>query len=495
MAPEDDVTPGGYMIWRGNPAAILPPPALPEGRRSFGCTAMARPADLHRACGGLRHSVETAVAASAKIAKGSRREGRIPAGYTYLGQLLAHDLCAPAEGAFDYPLQGAAPAPAPSQRQSRAVPLHLETLFGPIALKRPLPGLHRFAPHPAFPMFAADINRVAPGDGSNARADLHDGRNDDSPMVAQLSALFVEAAHRAEAAFRQQGLGVDAACLAARAKVARLWHRILVQDYLPRLCLPGLPPPVADRTGPREVPVEVSHAILRMGHWMVRSQYTLAADTVPVRELLAGQSGIAEKRARPGLENHWRIDWRHFFELDPAVPPQRSLALQTGIAVMFGSDFTLPAGLRIHSALVRSDNDLALRDLARSIDGGVQRVSALARRLQGLRARYPHWVLWTASTRRAMIADWFAANNLKPVPALLRDPPLYLYALIEAGKGTTRKGFGGGRHLGALGSVLLGRSIASAIVAAKAALPADNPALPDLDAITTMPDLVRFLSQ
>ena len=249
MAPEDDVTPGGYMIWRGNPAAILPPPALPEGRRSFGCTAMARPADLHRACGGLRHSVETAVAASAKIAKGSRREGRIPAGYTYLGQLLAHDLCAPAEGAFDYPLQGAAPAPAPSQRQSRAVPLHLETLFGPIALKRPLPGLHRFAPHPAFPMFAADINRVAPCDGSNARADLHDGRNDDSPMVAQISALFVEAAHRAEAAFRQQGLVADAARLAARAKVARLWHRILVQDYLPRLCLPGLPPPVADRTG------------------------------------------------------------------------------------------------------------------------------------------------------------------------------------------------------------------------------------------------------
>jgi hypothetical protein len=162
---------------------------------------------------------------------------------------------------------------------------------------------------------------------------------------------------------------------------------------------------------------------------------------------------------------------------------------------MFGSDFTLPAGLRIHSALVRSDNDLALRDLARSIDGGVQRVSALARRLQGLRARYPHWVLWSASTRRAMIADWFAANKLKPVPALLRDPPLYLYALIEAGKGTARKGFGGGRHLGALGSVLLGRSIASAIAAAEAALPPDDPALPDLDAITTMPDLVRFLSQ
>ncbi|MFZ0098273.1 MAG: hypothetical protein WAK98_07310, partial [Gemmobacter sp.] len=72
--------------------------------------------------------------------------------------------------------------------------------------------------------------------------------------------------------------------------------------------------------------------------------------------------------------------------------------------------------------------------------------------------------------------------------------PLYLYALIEAGKGTTQKGFGGGRHLGALGSVLLGRSIASAIAAAEAALPPNDPTLPDLDAITTMPDLVRFLS-
>lgn len=489
------------MDWRGDPLGKLPPPALPEGRRSFGCPAMPDPGELH-GCAARMQALRDLLPLAAGIAKGSTREGSIPAGYTYLGQFLAHDLCAPSEGVFDYALNGAPDGVVVSVQQpkpqARGVPLHLETLFGPLDAGRPLPAPHVFAARRGWPMVAADLPRK-PGDKPmQSRAAVHDPRNDDTPMVSQLAALFLLLACRAEVAFLADGRGAPAARIAAQASAARVWHRILRQDYLPRLCLPGFDPGrlasiEADITA--AIPVELSHAVLRMGHWMVRSAYRLNDLTVPTSKLLAGQSGIEQRRAKAGAEDLWRIDWRHFFPLDPAHPPQPSLALADGVAAMFGSDFALPEAMEIHSALVRSDNDLALRDLARSLDGGLQRVSALATRLAPLKPHWPDWCLWSDTARRDVLRDWCTARDLTPPPGLPDDPPLYLYVLAEAGEGPAREGFGGGRTLGALGSALLAGSVLTAIAAAERAMPPGLPAAPDgFDAVADMPSLIRFLS-
>lgn len=143
----------------------------------------------------------------------------------------------------------------------------------------------------------------------------------------------------------------------------------------------------------------------------------------------------------PGSADFWRIDWRNFFTpLDPDHPPQHALRLSGGIAPMFGSDFSLPEGLEIHSALVRSSNDLALRDLVRSMDGGLQTVAALVNYLEpALRADHPDWALWQPERRRTLIeahcASWAKTQALQvPLAAhLIADPPLYLYLLAEAG--------------------------------------------------------------
>ena len=488
-----------YLDWRAVPdQAALPPPALPEGRRSFGCPNRAKAKGaLHCAGGGLLQSVRDLLPVAAAMVKGSKPEGPIPAGYTYLGQLLAHDLCSASEGVFDYPLQGQA-VPVTQPRPRQMLPLHLETLLGPIAALGPSPDLWRFAPASAlFPLFSADLRRVwAPQAVGRRAALVPDSRNDDTPMIAQLSAVFIELAARLTAALRAADLPPDAARQGGRVQAARIWHRILQQDYLPRLCLTGLadlaPDHQAPRHAPLAIPVELTHAVLRCGHWMVRSQYRLNGETVTIADLMAGIDDLEARRRRPGSGDFWRIDWRNFFELDPKHPPQRALALGGGIAAMFGSDHVLPEGIEIHAALVSSDNDLALRDLTRSMDGGLQRVSMLARRLAPrLKAQFPDWALWSATARKGMVRAWCAKAGCDAPGHLSDDPPLYLYLLAEAGAGDTAQGFGNGQSLGALGSALLAASVNGAVACSARMLPAAPETEP---AISTLPDLIRFLS-
>lgn len=494
--PPDPTPLPAYLEWRRDPAsACLPAPALPGGRRSFGCPHQAEARALHRAGGNLLASMRDLAGLSEALRKKGAKDGTVPAGYTYLGQLLAHDLCAATEGVFDYPLNGAAlPVTQPAALR-RALPLHLETLFGPIADARPLPGLHRFRPSPKFPLFVADLLRAPPVTGKGRTvALLPDTRNDDTPMVAQLSALFIAYAARAAAALEAAGHAPDTALTGARVAVARLWHRILRQDYLPRLCLPGLADLPADAAGP-DMPVELTNAVLRFGHWMVRSQYALNDETVTVSDLLHGVPDIGARRAVPGGEDFWRIDWRRFFALDPALPPQCALTLHDGPAAMFSADMALPEEIEIHSGLVTSDNDLTLRDIARSLDGGLQRVSVLARRFAGrLRKHHPGWLLWRRRDRQAMLAGWAAARGLTLPRHVVTDPPLYLHVLVEAGDGPAAAGFGNGARLGALGSALLSSTLAGALERAEAALPAAPDPGPDFARPATMPDLIRFLS-
>lgn len=492
-----------YMAWRAlTEDALLPPPALPVGRRSFGCPQMAEAATLYCGARSLMGAVRELPALAARLMKPAQAggEGEMPAGYTYLGQLMAHDLCTPTEGEFDYALSGPAPG---FTRQTvtqalREHPLHLESLFGPITADAALPVLHRFPPAPLFyPYFAADIPRRKPVSGpGRSLGDLPDTRNDDNPMIAQLSALFIAHAERVTARLAALGHAPADSLRGAKVATARMWHRILLHDLLPRLALPELADLPADLGAPggKDIPVEVTAAILRAGHWLVRSQYQLNVNTIPIRVLLKGEPDIAALRARPGGENFWRIDWRNFFDLDSVWPPQRAMRLEGGLTAMFGSDFGLPETMEIHAALVASDNDLALRDLARSADSGLQTVTALAARLApALRDRFPDWVLWDDSARANLLSGWCAACG-HPAPGhLTADPPLYLYALLEAGTGPRVRGFGEGLRLGALGSALLWSSVKGAVEVAASTLP-DAPADPDLPLIDDMPSLVRFLT-
>lgn len=498
--------PGGtspYMAWRMlKAAAQLPPPALPAGRRSFGCPKMAESASLY--CGGqsLLGSVRDLPDLAARLVKPvlAGAEGEMPAGYTYLGQLLAHDLCTPTEGEFDYALSDPAPELTRTTvtQAERTHPLHLESLFGPVSADLSLPELHRFPPAPLFyPYFAADITRRKPASGlGRTLGALPDTRNDDNPMIAQLSALFIAHAGAVTTRLAARGHSPADSLRGAKTATVRMWHGLLLRDLLPRLALPALADTPADLgpPGAAEIPVEVMAAILRAGHWLVRTQYRLNVNTVPVRLLLRGDPDIAALRARPGAENFWRIDWRNFFDLDLLSPPQKAMRMEGGLAAMFGSDFGLPDAMEIHSSLVTSDNDLALRDLARSTDGGLQSVSSLATRLApALRSRFPDWLLWDGPARAKLISDWCnACGHLAP-PHLAADPPLYLYTLLEAGRGPATQGFGDGLRLGALGSALLWGAIRAAVETAEAALP-DAPVDPDMPDIPDMPSLIRFLT-
>ena len=511
MAPQGPPT---YLDWRADPAtARLPPPDLPSGRRNFGCPHRATATQaLHCAGGTLLQSVQDLLPLAECIVKQGKAESAIPAGYTYLGQLLAHDLCSAAEGVFDYALLGGSGPAIRQPLQRPGQPLHLESLLGPISAgARPLE-LWRFADAPhQFPAFSADLPRGASPDraglgrkqrfriGRN-QAQVHDPRNDDTPMMAQLSALFIELARRASGALPGQQHIPAKALRIGRVTAARVWHRILQQDYLPRLCLPGLPLGLNEHVS-HLIPVELTHAVLRMGHWMVRGQYLLGEDVVSMATLLRGQPDMERLRRRPGSADFWRIDWRNFFTLDPDHPPQHALRLSGGIAPMFGSDFSLPEGLEIHSALVRSSNDLALRDLVRSMDGGLQTVAALVNYLEpALCADHPDWALWQPERRRALIdthcASWAKTQALQvPLAAhLIADPPLYLYLLAEAGAEGQAEGFGGGHSLGALGSALLAASVNATIAASAASLP-DLPEAPDCATIASMPSLIAYLSR
>ena len=431
----------------------------------------------------------------------------IPAGYTYLLQLVAHDI-----------VQNLAPAPNPGDvassfaRDFRSVRLELDTLYGGGPVQSPLPyavgklprhqrhhfRLSKVPPTDASALTsqtldnqpARDIGRVAcPYLSGNLQASHHgtrtdaliaDGRNDDNLILSQLTALFQTfhnlvldallnqaSASGGNAPGSAEDFRLYRAFLQARLIVGYVFRKIVLEDLVNRLLHPDIykfylqkydshQPLTLDKNlaSGSFVPVEFSHGVFRFGHFMVRPDYNLNG-----KNPIVGTGQILD-RSSSGKEAHklpvscdWLVDWSRFFftvaeyNSDPKRHNASKLIrpdTRTG-ALINGTRFP-----NLDEAHPGRTGGLFYRDMIRGVEGQLRTVTSLISHIEKVAHLAPEIKV---SQMTAHMDHWLSTLpegtfNKGEVQSLREEPPLLLYVLVEA------EAYGGQR-LGPLGSVVV----------------------------------------
>lgn len=379
----------------------------------------------------------------------------LPAGYTYFGQFLTHDLTfLVARESPKSALPEAPPTPPASWANMRTPRLDLDSVYG--GGPRVSPELYsvydpaklltggKIPEHGVAPEFAGDdLSRNHQG-----RAVIGDSRNDENPMVSQMHLAFVRA-HNALVDVHRK---LDPKCDAfseARRTLRRHYQWVVLNDFLPRLLCEDakrnseewlkakrksnarITLPHFEPGDSPTLPVEFAHAAMRFGHSLVRSKYLLNGNLAPIA--LTPNNWFAPSHTylslfRP-LPDGWTVDWQLFFAANyqryPMLP-----ALPTKYRNSQTPSFTPQMARKL-------DDQLTSRlDVMRHEPGGDVRDHSLAfmSLRAGLQSRLPSG---------QDVARHIGATVLDPK----QHTPLWLYILRE-GKAT------GGKTLGEVGSCI-----------------------------------------
>ena len=304
----------------------------------------------------------------------------IPAGYTYFGQFVDHDITFDPSSSLDRVND-------PNMLVNFRSPRYdLDSVYG----RGPSVDSHMYDKEKAGPsrytgflLVGNGTNAVEPDLPRNAQqtALTGDPRNDENIMVSQMQLTFVNFHNSVLQRLLDMGMPHDQETFAEAQRIVR-WHYqwVVVHDFLKRLVdgetFADICPAADSPTKPNLrfynpklqsfMPIEFSGAAYRLGHSMVRSEYALndmlenirgkipiflsqgefedpAAPFPPhLRDLRGG-------RSLPGL---WTIQWDRFLEMcdengNPSNP-QRSRRLDTKLAFRLSR---IPAGPGIENPL------------------------------------------------------------------------------------------------------------------------------------------------
>lgn len=331
-------------------AETAPPPAARRTARASTARAAApefRFSRLGPTNRGLPEAIRRKVARA--MTKGvTVTDGSIPAGYTYLGQFVDHDLT------FDKTQVALGDAASPADMlQGRSPRLDLDSLYGagpsdPVSAKFYADdGRHllvgktvRVGPLQARVGF--DLARRGDGtEGKPRRALIPDRRNDENLAVAQTHLAMIRFHNRVVDGLESVPSAQQFAF--ARRRVVMHYQWMLRTDFLPRICEKTVVTDVfrngrrihevgADPLTMPTMPVEFSIAAYRFGHSMVRAAYDWNAvfnDGGGTLDLLFGFSGTSGflGGGSNALPSNWIADWRRlypFAKIDrPDLKPPR----------------------------------------------------------------------------------------------------------------------------------------------------------------------------
>jgi hypothetical protein len=286
---------------------------------------------------GLRRKV-----ASAMTAAGREPTGKIPAGYTYLGQFVDHDLT------FDATTVTFGDDISPADLlQGRSPTLDLDSLYGagpddPVSAEFYRDDRHlRIGTTVKVGRLQArrgyDLARE--GDGSRRdprRALIPDHRNDENLAVAQTHVAMIRFHNRVVD-------GLDASVptrrrfRVARGEVVKHYQWLLRHDYLPRICERAVVKDVfdhgrkihevgADPLTMPTMPVEFSVAAFRFGHSMIRATYDWNAefpdgsgDLFFLFDFSGTSGGLGGGPL--ALPSNWIADWRRLYAFSSISRP------------------------------------------------------------------------------------------------------------------------------------------------------------------------------
>lgn len=403
----------------------------------------------------------------------------IPAGYTYLGQFIDHDIT------FD---------PASSLQQLndpdalvdfRTPRLDLDSLYGRGPDDQPyMYSGNKF--RLGRPLFenakaskARDLPRyIDPNDPTAARrALIGDKRNDENVIVAQLHSAMMQYHNKLvdqnpTASFRD-----------IQQQVRWTYQWIVVNDFLVKICGQDVVHSILPHLGqsdaiwknlprfafyhPREdpyMPIEFSAAAYRFGHSMVRPIYRLNTELSggadpdhatqdEINRGLAGRFFIfagVQKRGLNGFDEfpqQWAIDWSLYFDIrysienggikrvQPSYKIDTSLVNPLGFLPEFSKpplpptpDPTVAQMQSIPVDMAKNPSNLAQRNLLRGMSMQLPSGQAVARAM-GLDPIADD----NLRVGKAVVADWPTNPKIAEIdPSFAGNAPLWYYVLAEA---------------------------------------------------------------
>ena len=294
---------------------------------------------------------------------------RIPAGFTFLGQFVAHDITADRSLLLHH-------ARLNELRNFRTPRLDLESLYG--AGPTGSPYLYDLNDPDKFLIGINDQGeeRDLPRN-QQGRALLGDPRDDVHLIISQLHLAFLHFHNAIVDTLR--GKGVPAAQVFAEAQQSVRWHYqwIVVNEFLPLLVGEELMDDLLTAglrfytyDGHASIPVEFADAAYRYGHSQIRSIYTLNSHGAQGQVFpdCAGTCPVPSERA---------IEWSYFFRVDDTRPPQASKKIDT---ILAHSLIDLPASV-VGDTEFPEEHSLAYRDLIRGEALNLPSGEAVARKM------------------------------------------------------------------------------------------------------------------
>ena len=433
-------------------------------------------------------------------------DGPIPAGYTYLGQFIFHDMShfvsksqslASAALDLDSVLGRGGHVAEPAAAGATEGPLAIGLTHGDLAADIPrVPYVE--ADEPDDEPAVVDETLVA------GFPRIPDVRNDAFLALSQLHLLLIKFYNAVAGWYGQSGKDVPAQQV--RRCVVQHFQSVVISDYLPRIIRSDVydsvmgqgrlvvhPGPFT-KADPFHVALEVAAAAGRFGHSMVRTHYDWNGihrdgyfETLlefSHRNSWPSPYPYGMKLTRIDLD--WVIEWGKFFDLQPpfdGIATNLAKAIDTWLEPPLA---TLPEHFRDSSADRGPTFSVAETTLARQREFGLSGAQAAIARMNlslGVQAIVPLTGPQLAGSAPQVFQDF---------PELLTNTPIWYYVLREA------EVAGVNGSLGPMGSRLVMETIHAAIEASEFSIFREKgwqPSLPRANpAYFTMPDLILFTS-
>lgn len=398
----------------------------------------------------------------------------IPAGYTYLSQLLGHDIGSSVElSSVPHVTRGnaigAVSILGPNRYNLIDNPLTLETVYGPGPLMLshvydPATMLFRLTPRARLArVYRRSGDSLADSDRQPIRA-LYDERNRDTLMLHELAVAWMQFHNLCARQLMAKGWKPLAAYVIVRSHSVHVWHTIVENDILPRF----LHPEIA-AMAPQDLASEwqldettLLHGLFRAFHAMPLAAYHLGRDGMHnLADLLKAGFAVSEAEAT------WSIDWPLFFGKKPGGP-------MTGLSASVAPELRSPAT----AAMVIAMDHKTARD-TQTLRAGNNAIRAAIARLPG---DWPERL-----TPAAMAAEFEIRHPDSPArlnAEALEWGPLFQMIMIEA------QLYGEKGGLGPLGSALLKSSILGSMD--RIVPKEESPEADDLPRPATMLDLIEL---
>ncbi len=320
----------------------------------------------------------------------------IPAGYTYFGQFLDHDITFDNTSDLDKDqvsleqiTLGRSPSLDLDSVYGLGPGLEPKPLFEPDGIYLRIGSTTKSNDQTSAPEGLAmpnDLPREA-----DRKAIIGDPRNDENLTVAQTHLAFLKFHNVIAKQLADAGTPADQLFEAVRETVVHHYQWIVLHDFLPRIIEPfalqrcllegnKLFTPTPGQ--PLAMPVEFAVAAYRFGHSMIRNQYRWNRN-VPMASLgaLFSFTGGGTMGESPTLPTSWCIDWRHFYDFE-SVPDigdrpimNKSRSIDTAMAMElkalpeFGEEAGVKAALAVRNLLrSRLINLPTGQDVAKALD-------------------------------------------------------------------------------------------------------------------------------